>query len=107
MEEHRLFYKGDDNEGDPILTSRDFPDGIPFKKLIEIIENRGEIILNGTFYGKMIVCDLKLDDPWSKVIPVVVSSNHERFIKGYRFHYGFLSICLREGYSVMYTGRLS
>jgi len=48
---------------------------------------------------KLIIC--RMEKEGSDCIPVVVHSNHPRFVPGHRFDYGFLRIALSEGYSVM------
>jgi hypothetical protein len=38
-------------------------------------------------------------------IPVVVLSDHPRFVPGVRFDYGFLQCALRDGYDVVLKNR--
>lgn len=52
---------------------------------------------------KTIYCKLSKKDPWSKYIPYVHKSNHERFTKGKRFDYGFMHVSLGDGYSIKYN----
>jgi hypothetical protein len=55
--------------------------------------------------ARFIVAQLEREDSMYGSIPVVVMSNHPRFVAGTRFDYGFLHISLDEGYSVYFIGR--
>lgn len=56
---------------------------------------------------KQIVAEMHLD--WVKpyigeLIPVVIKSDHPRFIRGTRLDYGFVKTALRDGYDVTLKG---
>jgi hypothetical protein len=54
---------------------------------------------------RYIIAQMEREDSQYGSIPVVVFSNHPRFVAGTRFDYGFLHISLDEGYSVFFIGR--
>ena len=54
---------------------------------------------------KRIVAEIRPDwiEPFATfkhVIPVVIESNHPRFVAGTRLDFGFLAIVMQEGYNV-------
>ena len=54
---------------------------------------------------KAIVANMRSDwvEPYSKMgnkIPVVVESNHPRFVVGTRLDWGFVQVALDDGYAV-------
>ena len=55
---------------------------------------------------RFIVAQLERENSEYGSIPVVLASNHPRFVPGTRFDYGFLHISLDEGYSVYFIGRV-
>jgi hypothetical protein len=54
--------------------------------------------------SKVIIARLEPEGAPYFCCPVVLISDHPRFITGTRFDYGFLSISLEEGYSVVFVG---
>lgn len=55
--------------------------------------------------GKFIVAHLERERTDYGSIPVVLLSNHPRFVVGTRLDYGFLHIALDEGYAVFFVAR--
>lgn len=71
--------------------------------LQKVIESGEKIIIGDKENNQFIKCKLIYNDPWDGTIPVVINSRHKRFKYGLRFDYGFMSVALREGYSIWYN----
>lgn len=76
---------------------------VTLAKIRKLVESGKKIIMGDKENPQFVKCGLSFNDPWDGTIPVVVASNHPRFIPGTRFDYGFMQVSLRDGYCISYN----
>lgn len=76
---------------------------VSLDKLKKWIKRGDQIILGEINNTRYIKCGLNHNDRWDGIMPVVIASNHRRFIPGKRFDYGFMCVALRDNFCISYN----